>query len=70
MKLFLLKLDKDRHGYETALAYVIRARDETEARLFALSEGGADWYSPHVTTCEELTPEGEMGVIICDYWEG
>ena len=71
MKLFLLKLNKDRHNYETALAFVIRAENEEQARLFAVSEdGGADWFYPHATTCEELTPEGEMGVIICDYWEG
>lgn len=52
-------------------AFVVRARDEYEARLMASqhdSHGG--WDHPGKTDCEVVSPEGESEIILSDFMAG
>lgn len=67
--------------YDKAFAFVIRAETEEKARIQAQNLGGDEvpgkfseegpsstlpWCDTSLTTCVELTAEGEEGVIIRD----
>ena len=77
MKLFLLQRCA---GRGEARAFVVRAKDRDQAKWLAAEEcgdeGEAVWMSnglgppSYVTsTCEELTADGELGVILRDLYE-
>ena len=81
MKLWLLR-PIEKSGlwdpwYDKAFGFVVRAKTEEDARSFAQAEGGAEtewgrgrnpaWTSQEHSTCIELFPEGEEGVIIKDF---
>ncbi len=86
MKLWLLRpveglSDKDNPWVpwcDKAHGFVIRAKTEEEARKMANEEGkpevgpwkGDPWLNAKYSLCVELIPEGEDGVIICDYQGG
>lgn len=68
--------------YDKAFGFVVRAETEDEARKLANANGGDEtgpitehvyrtggdpWLDPSQSTCVELTPEGEAGVILRDY---
>jgi len=79
MKLWLLKyinglpIDDDpwEPWYDKNFGFVIRAETEHSARKIASGEHGAEdakaWTEDKYSTCEELTPNGEEGSIICDF---
>ena len=65
--------------YEKAFGFVIRARDEQEARAIADDddelenyewEGRRPWLDPKYSSCAELTARGESGVVIRDFNAG
>ena len=85
MKLWLLKpveglgVDSPWYGiYDCANGFVVRAETEDDARSFADSQGGDEtrrpfhdtWLQPKYATCEELTGDGEPGVVLCDFNAG
>ena len=63
--------------YDKAFGFVVRAETEKEARRMANEEGGAEkveashdedpWINPRLSTCVELTADGEPGVVILDF---
>jgi len=70
--------------YGCVFGMVIRAQTEIEARKIAQKEGGFEtervdknqivklfpWHDPKYTTCVELTPVGDAGLIVKDMREG
>ena len=78
MKVWLLRpIDEDspasawKPWYDNAFGFVIRAEDAFAARLLASArhgdEGGAAWLDERQSTCEELTGDGESGIILSDF---
>lgn len=77
MKLWLLRpVDENSMPwdpwYDKVFGFVIRAKSETEARELAQKQGGDEaaqpcWTLAELTTCVELTSEGEVGVVIHDF---
>lgn len=75
------KLPKDNNPwepwYDKFFGFVVRAETEAEAREQAQSERGDETYSeggtipvwtdPELSTCVELSPEGDAEVIIYDF---
>ena len=67
--------------YDKVFSFVVRAKNEREARQFANNSAGDEnwgfvnfkppgaikpWLDPKYTVCVELTGKGEAGVIIFD----
>lgn len=54
--------------FESNIAVLVRAPSEDVARVLAGEcaerEGEQAWLSPHVTTCEEVPVEGDVGVVL------
>ena len=73
MKLWLLTLDDKLGGWDRNCGFVIRAETAYDARRIA-NENKADegpvWMDPTAVTCEELTAEGEPGVVLADFHAG
>ena len=78
MKLWLLgPIDEDSDNSawnpwgDKAFGFVVRAIDAYGARLWAATrhgdEGGAAWLDERQSTCEELTGDGESGIILSDF---
>lgn len=72
MKLFHLK--RIGHcGYDEYDSMIVRAEDETHARVIASNncgdEGGV-WTSRKKVTCEVLTPKGESGLVLGSFNAG
>ena len=60
--------------WDTARGFVVRAESEEQARELANAQAGEEnskgykpWLESKYTTCEELTYEGEPGIVIRDY---
>lgn len=69
--------------YDKAFGFVVRAETEEEARDFAHAEAGAEnrgqflgektantkmpWKDARYSTCTELLPDGESGVVMQDF---
>ena len=64
--------------YDKAFGFVVRAKDEKEARMIAYrdqgDEGGynhvetdSPWLDSSQSTCKELSSDGESEMIIKDY---
>lgn len=77
MKLWILKPIDDSvspfDGWDVALGFVVRARGEKAARLWADGQAGDSkgaWINPSKTTCEELTSSGVAGIVIRDFKNG
>lgn len=84
MKLWLLSpaenLDRENdpwyhNPYDAFHGFVIRAETEEEARSLAFVGDeermfGNPWINPEYTTCIELLPEGEAGIVLSDYNAG
>lgn len=70
MKLWQLEL-VGTFRYAFLLTVVVRAETEAEARRLAAEYDGAPyrnrWLDPALTSCAELLPSGEAGVISADY---
>ena len=65
--------------YDKAFGFVVRAETEAEARRYADEDGGEEteryqqvqrhpWLDAALSTCVELLPEGESGVVIQDFY--
>ena len=71
MGLYLLR--RHETSYDESRAFVVRAESREAARLLASEqcgdEGEAEWMHHATSTCEELTADGESGVIVRDYYE-
>lgn len=74
MKIWLLKkTERAQDEYEYLYqGFVIRAPTEESARRIAAEAATHDfhqgaWLNPEWATCEEVTAEGEVGVILDDY---
>jgi len=89
MKLFHLYPKENIEGenpwlpwYDKALGFVVRARNEAEARIIANQNGGDEvgeisnevyriggnpWLDPKFSECVELLNNGECGVIIREF---
>jgi len=94
MKLYLLKALPRAEGvrdpwephWDTARRFVVRAENETIARLIAVNNQGDEgydagqddprdilnspWVNPEFTSCEELTADGARGLIVRDFLNG
>ena len=78
MKLYLLRPVKAwKPWYDSAFGFVVRAENEEDARRLCASEQGDEagwgrekrpWEDPDLTTCVELTTDGQPEVIIRDFW--
>jgi len=80
MKLWILKpIDPDNAPwdpwYDKAFGFVVRAETEADARSLAGEQAGTKkskdldpWADHGLSTCEELTAEGEAGVVIQDFY--
>ena len=78
MKLWLLS-PKQEEGpwnpwYDKCFGFVIRAEDEASARALAHANagdenrrGGSPWLDESQSSCEELLPDGEAGMILQDF---
>ena len=62
--------------YDRVFGFVVRADTAKDARNWASTragdEGGGAWLDDKQSTCEELTREGDQGIIIVDFalsWE-
>lgn len=72
MKLWQLAL-RDISGppSDRCIAFHVRADTELSARRFASeepgNEGGFTWLDPALSTCEELTADGDAGVLMADF---
>lgn len=69
MQLFLLEaIENWATSYDVALGFVVRAKNEDQARIFASErrgdEGSEAWLDPTRTSCEVLTDGGTRGVIM------
>jgi hypothetical protein len=60
--------------YDHAFGFVVRAKNEKEAREFASEQAGIEsnnnkdiWKNKNYSTCIELKKDGESGVILRDY---
>ena len=72
MKLFYLKRSSYFPIYDAAYGFVVRAKNEAQARKLAAEKCGGEgpdvWLSSAAgTECTELTAEGEPGVVLRDY---
>lgn len=68
--------------YDCAYGFVIRAETEAEARQIAAEGGGREtpnpdndtheppWLTDRYSVCEELTADGDAGLIIQDFRAG
>jgi len=63
-----------KYPYDMKHGFIVRAGSETEARQIAASnawdEGPDAWLSTEHSTCTELVPEGEPGLIMEDKHPG
>lgn len=72
-------------GYDCTFGFVIRAETEQDARAIAQENGSWEtsiwvngsrsqvypaWTDPTLSTCVELTADGESGVVIEDHLSG
>jgi hypothetical protein len=62
--------------YDRAFGFVVRAETEEAAREFAHRDGGKEnrwamprgpWLDANYSTCDELTADGEVGVVLQDF---
>ena len=81
MKLWLLEVyekeykhpEKDpwKFPYNKAFGFVVRAETEKSAREFARRQCGDEgmdvWVNNTQTSCQEITADGEAGVILRDF---
>lgn len=57
--------------YDKTFGLVVRADTEADARRIAAGDDNWErsaWLDTANSTCIELTPEGEAGVVIVDFW--
>lgn len=72
MKLWILEpiYSEYHHEYDCALGFIIRAESEKEAKQYAQNQHGDEsintkyWIDYNLSSCKELTPDGNPGVII------
>lgn len=61
-------------GYDSYGGHVVRTDTEEEARALAVIEAGTEgetvWLDEELTTCTELTAEGEAGIVLSDFSAG
>lgn len=81
MKLYLLRPRENltdspwEPWYDKAFGFVVRAEDEKTARTIANGDSGDErwqqeqnpWLDESLSTCVELLPEGEQGIVIKDF---
>ena len=76
MKLWLLRPIKGVTGpwdpwYDKSFGFVCRALSEQEARQYAADDSGDEgaeaWLDSTLSTCEELSADGELGVVMQDF---
>ena len=60
--------------HDTMAGIVVRAETEEDARAIAHEYSGDEdrqyprpWLDSEVTSCVELTAEGETGMVLCDF---
>jgi hypothetical protein len=65
--------------YDKAYGFVVRAETESKARMIAHKNGGGEnkhiknvnpWLDRSLSSCKELTTEGDSEMIIQDYLSG
>lgn len=60
--------------YDASNGFVVRAEDETRARLLASQhkgdEGASTWMDPALSSCRELTVDGPEQMILRDFNAG
>jgi hypothetical protein len=83
MKLWILNPTAEgqkRITYDCYNAFIVRAKTENSARNYAASrkgyesrampKGSSFWKDPALSTCTELTNEGDAGIVIASYLAG
>lgn len=78
MKLYVLRPATDHHrkmlfGYDCNDGFVVRAKDEAEARELAhaaKADEGDVWLNPQQTRVDELTEDGPAMIILTDFNAG
>jgi len=64
--------------YDKAFGFIVRAETEQRARELAQAQGGDEvrayrvasipaWTDPTLSTCVEVTTDGEQEVVLCDF---
>lgn len=57
--------------YDKSFGFVVRADSETQAREMASggdeNRGSSPWMDEKYSTCEELLPDGDRGVVMQDF---
>ena len=80
MKLWILKpINEEKFPwkpwYDRAFCFVVRASNESEARMLASKRAGGEssvsktnpWLDAERSTCLVLSEEGDPGVLVCDF---
>ena len=82
MKLWILEPKKGLSGnsnpwepwYDKAFGFIVRAETEQEAREIAEENAGDEswsgrktWMKPELSTCIELSEDGEKGLVLRDF---
>ena len=81
MKLWILKnIRPNGPHYDVACGFVVRAENENHARVLIHSsrlgddgygdEGPDTWIDSTLSTCNELTPDGDAAIILRDFAAG
>jgi len=86
MKLWILEPIDDRATFELnghtvkrwtwdcAYGFVVRAMTEDDARKHAMREAGDEgddaWLDDKLTSCQELSADGEPGIVLKDFLTG
>ena len=56
---------------DTVIAFVVRAEHATAARMLAREEAGGEgsfiWLDPKHSSCAELKPKGDAGIVLTEY---
>ena len=74
MKLWKIERLSNDVGYDEFDSFIIRAENETEARVIAAEncadEGTTVWLDSRYSTCKEINKEGEKEVILSSFKAG
>ena len=66
----LVRIDAHWREYDVVNGFVVRACDEDEAREIcnnAHGDEGPVWKNDELTSCVELTDDGDHEIFLCDY---
>lgn len=73
-RLYILEAKKPWREYDTAAAFIVRAKNVKSARIMAGLEAGDEgmgaWHNPKLTSCKILKDSGKEQIILRDFNAG